>query len=117
MSIDQQCSQDDHMNDVPDAQAAAHARLALEQSALYETRLAIARWITSSLAATQVPAPPMAQARWYDKAQRDLQEWLARGGFSQPDTACAEPDAALVVAIPVVLQTTPLANTSHTCVD
>ncbi|MBC7456372.1 MAG: hypothetical protein H7335_22245 [Massilia sp.] len=93
MSIDRQCKQDAHMNEIPGAQRATLARIALEQSALSQARLAIARWSHSSSHAMRVahlPAPKMAQAQWYDKTQRDFQEWLGRGGFAQHDTACVE---------------------------
>ena len=100
MSIDHDCGQDDQMNDHPGTQAEVHARIALEQSALYAARLAIARWINSSADATRqtyMPAPEMPQARWYAQAQQNFQEWLERGGFGQNDPACAEQAAPLVV--------------------
>ena len=93
MSIDQQCGQDDHMNVAPGVQRMAIARIALEQAACHQTRLAIARWSHSSSDAmrlAELPAPKMAQAQWYDKTQQDFQEWLGRGGFAQHDIACIE---------------------------
>jgi hypothetical protein len=74
--------------------ADAHARIALEQSAMYSTRLAVARWTSS------VPYPQMqvkaalrmsARARWYADAQQNFQAWLERGGFSQADAGPAIP--------------------------
>ena len=93
MSIDQQCEQDDHMNETPGAQSAILAQIALEQLALSQARLAIARWSHSSSHAmrlAELPAPKMAQAQWYDKTQQDFQEWLGRGGFAQHDSVCIE---------------------------
>jgi hypothetical protein len=94
MRIDNHCGQDDEMNDYPGSQAGTHARIALEQSALYAARLAIARWINSSSDATRatvMPAPELPQASWYAQAQQNFQEWLGRGGFAQYDIGCAEP--------------------------
>ena len=93
MSIDQQCKRNDQVNETPGAQRATISRIALEQSALSQARLAIARWSHSSSHAMRLahlPAPAMAQAQWYDKTQREFQEWLGRGGFAQQDTACIE---------------------------
>lgn len=61
---------------------------ALPQCALQITRAAIARWSGNS-----GPAAPLArdlqrvspQARWLSQVQCGLADWIARGGFSQPD--------------------------------
>ncbi|MBC7624671.1 MAG: hypothetical protein H7232_14950 [Aeromicrobium sp.] len=93
MSIDQQCSQGSQINEMPGTRTEADEQVALEQSASYETRLAIARWSNpSSKAMLPIPAPArkMVQAQWYEKTQRDFQEWLGRGGFAQNDVICAE---------------------------
>lgn len=91
MTIDNNCGQDG-MNDFPGSQAEAHSQLALEQSALYAARLAIARWInTSSAAAAPIaPAADRTRATWYAEAQSNFQEWLGRGGFAQYDVPTAE---------------------------
>ncbi|HEU4372660.1 MAG TPA: hypothetical protein VFS02_04175 [Telluria sp.] len=92
MTIDTHCGQDDGMPSSPGSQAEAHSQLALEQSALYAAKLAIARWIrTSSEAAAPVaPAADLARAAWYAEAQRNFQEWLGRGGFAQYEMAADE---------------------------
>lgn len=97
MSIDNHCGQDDQMSDFPGSQAEAHSLIALEQSALYAARLAIARWINAGLDATTALAQPVpARATWYAQAQRNFQEWLGRGGFAQYDIGGAEPAEALI---------------------
>jgi hypothetical protein len=93
MTIDNHCGRDDQMSDYPGSQAEAHSLIALEQSALYAARLAIARWINTSseaMASIDAPQPALARAAWYAQAQRNFQEWLGRGGFAQYDIACAE---------------------------
>jgi hypothetical protein len=82
MTIDNHCGGDDELGTFAVSDAEAHARAALEQSALFAARLAIARWINSS-AATGATAPRMAQANWYAQAQQNFQQWLGRGGFAQ----------------------------------
>jgi hypothetical protein len=93
MTIDNHGGQDNQMNAYPGLQARAHSLVALEQSALYAARLAIARWINTSAQATasvDVPAAGLARAGWYEQAQQNFQEWLGRGGFAQYDVACAD---------------------------
>lgn len=61
------------------------ARIAREQSALFSTRLALARWSSGG----QLPGdgePPL-RAAWYAQAQRNFQAWLDQGGFAQYDEA------------------------------
>ena len=77
-------------NDFPVSQAHAHAFIALEQSALYAARLAIARWINNSADVMPVPDAALSKAAWYAQAHQDLQEWLGQGGFAQYDVACSE---------------------------
>jgi hypothetical protein len=62
----------------------------LAQSALQLTRAAIARWSGGNRPAgapvrTQPRVSP--QARWLAQAQYGLAEWIARGGFSQDESA------------------------------
>jgi hypothetical protein len=93
MTIDNHCGRDERGGDFPASQAEAHALIALEQSALYVARLAIARWINgSSDPSAPAPSPDPAEPRaaWYAQAQQNFQEWLGRGGFAQYDIACAE---------------------------
>jgi hypothetical protein len=62
----------------------------LAQSALQLTRAAIARWSGSSRpAGAPARALPRVspQARWLAQAQYGLAEWIARGGFSQDESA------------------------------
>lgn len=103
MTIDNHCGRDDQMHDVPASQAEAHSLIALEQSALYAARLAIARW--SSSTTPPAPAPDLGRAAWYAQAQQNFQEWLGRGGFAQYDIPCAEAADAQLAGAPV--QTTP----------
>lgn len=65
--------------------------LALEQSALFPTLLALARW-TSGAEPLHIhhPSPPI-RAVWLAKAQHDFQSWLEAGGFVQYDQAANEP--------------------------
>lgn len=91
MTIDKHCGRDDQMHHVPASQAEAHSLVALEQSALYAARLAIARWSNSSAqAALAQPAPEQGRAAWYAQAQQNFQEWLGRGGFAQYDIPCVD---------------------------
>ncbi len=88
MTIDNRCGQNDH--EFAGSQAQAHCQLALEQSALYEAQLAIARWITASAdapAEAGVPAPALGRAVWFAQAQKNFQQWLGCGGFSQYEVA------------------------------
>ena len=57
----------------------------ITQSALQETRAAIARWSGSAnlAAARRDLAHVSPQARWLAKAQQDLAAWIDCGGFSQ----------------------------------
>lgn len=92
MTIDHNCGEETGMDDSSVSQAEAHSQLALEQSALYAAKLAIARWINSSSAAAAPIAPTagLARATWYAEAQSNFQEWLGRGGFAQYEIASAE---------------------------
>lgn len=84
MTIDNHCGGDDQFHASSASHAEAHSRVALEQSALFAARLAIARW------ANAAGAPPLAQAGWYAQAQHDFQQWLGRGGFAQYADDCAD---------------------------
>jgi hypothetical protein len=67
--------------------------IAREQSALFPTKLALARWTSGA----ELPHPhtenPPVRAAWLAQAQRDFQAWLDNGGFVQHDMAPAN-DAA-----------------------
>ena len=92
MTIDNHCGQDD-TSTIARLAGRGPFQIALEQSALYAARLAIARWINSSAAAAhagRAPDPAASRATWYAQAQQNFQEWLGRGGFAQYDIACAE---------------------------
>lgn len=122
MTIDNNCGQQDGMHNYPGSQAEAHSHLALEQSALYAAKLAIARWInTSSEAAAPIaPAADLVRANWYAEAQRNFQEWLGRGGFAQYEIAPAEL-AEPVMWAPGESAATPLPGSDNcpapTCID
>jgi hypothetical protein len=58
---------------------------ALEQSAMFPTRLALARWMSGSDLPHLHPAHPPLRGAWLAKAQRDFQAWLDKGGFVQHD--------------------------------
>ncbi len=122
MTIDNNCGREDRMHDAPGSQAEAHSQLALEQSALYAAKLAIARWISTSAeaAAPIAPAPALARAGWYAQAQSNFQEWLGRGGFAQYEIAPAEL-ADAPPSIGAAAAATPLAGSATrpapTCFD
>ncbi len=77
------------------------ATIAREQSALFPTRLALARLMGGAglshlhdAAGAHVPL----RAAWLGEAQRNYQAWLENGGFTQydalaGDAECAEPPA------------------------
>lgn len=90
MTIDKHCDRDDQDGVFPSSQAEAHALIALEQSALYAARLAIARWINNSSETAPLPDAVAARTSWYSQAHNNFQEWLGRGGFAQYDMACTE---------------------------
>lgn len=58
---------------------------AREQSALFPTRLALARWMSGSDLPHMHHAHPPLRAAWLAQAQRDFQAWLDNGGFVQHD--------------------------------
>lgn len=69
--------------------------IAREQSVLFPTRLALARWTSGG----DIPhlcsnRSPSARASWYDQAQRDFQTWLERGGFTQYDEGASHEGTA-----------------------
>lgn len=78
----------------PSPSAAAPASPNAE-SALQNTRMAIARW-TNGIHTPQMLVPGLVrispQARWYAQANNGFQEWINEGGFSQ---AFEEPAAPL----------------------
>jgi hypothetical protein len=57
---------------------------AREQSAIFPTRLALARWMSGDEPVSHFSHPPL-RAAWLAKAQRDFQAWLDGGGFVQHD--------------------------------
>jgi hypothetical protein len=67
---------------------------ALEQSALFPTRLAIARWTSGAEPLRPHHASPPLKAAWLARAQRDFQAWLDAGGFVQHDEAANDAGAA-----------------------
>jgi len=84
---------------------AARLSLARAHTALFPTRLALARWTAGgNLPHLAGSATPPLRAAWFACAQRDFQAWLEHGGFVQYDdlaaadalvtTHTAEPDGA-----------------------
>jgi hypothetical protein len=104
MTIDNRCDRDQQASNFPVSRAEAHSLMALEQSALYAARLAIARWINSSADVMPIPDAALPKAAWYAQTQQNFQEWLGRGGFAQYDGACSEQLA------PVMADDSELAN-------
>lgn len=77
---------------VPETAVLDRTTIAHEQSALFPTRLALARW-TSGGDRPHLhghAGHPM-RAAWYAQAQRNFQAWLDRGGFTQYDEPAAHP--------------------------
>ena len=62
----------------------ARQRLAMDQAALFPTRIAMARWRGGGLPHI-TSGPPLLRAAWYDRTMCAHQAWLDRGGFSQYD--------------------------------
>jgi len=69
-------------------ESADRATIAREQSALFPTRLALAR-LTSGAGLSHLHdgagAHAPLRARWLAEAQRNYQAWLENGGFTQYD--------------------------------
>ena len=122
MTIDNHRDRDDQDCSFPASQAEAHALIALEQSALYAARLAIARWINSSSETAFISDSPAARTIWYSQAQQNFQEWLGRGGFAQYDCdiSCNE-EFAPVMADFSQLRANPMTDSgtspANSCVD
>ena len=67
--------------------------VAREHSALFPTRLALARWCNGDLPHPHHAHQPPLRAAWLAKAQRDFQAWLENGGFAQHDQPCLSASA------------------------
>jgi hypothetical protein len=83
-----QTAQDIGVIPLSEPSVADRTTIAREQSAMFPTRLAIARWSSGSeLLHPHGPASADAPLRgaWYAEAQRNYQAWLERGGFTQHD--------------------------------
>lgn len=68
------------------------AATAEEVSALSVARDAIARWTGGVRPSAELPrnmSRVSPQARWLERTQRDLDQWIARGGFAQGEGAAA----------------------------
>jgi hypothetical protein len=71
---------------VPEPTADDRKTIAREHSALFPTRMALARW-TSGMHEPHLcssEAVPLRSA-WFAQAQRNFQAWLDHGGFTQYD--------------------------------
>ncbi|RJG23867.1 hypothetical protein [Massilia cavernae] len=67
---------------------ATPADVALTRAAYVAARLVIARWQHASRHAQRnlnLPHHESARARWFARTRQGLEEWIAHGGFSQPD--------------------------------
>ncbi|GAB3443527.1 hypothetical protein NX773_02185 [Massilia solisilvae] len=84
------------MQTVKDQQSNVEERMTIarEQSALFPTRLALARWMSGADFPHLHHAHPPLRAAWLAQAQRDFQAWLDGGGFVQHDGAANEPKAS-----------------------
>jgi hypothetical protein len=86
---------------VPESAAVDRTTIAREQSAMFPTRLAMARWANGG-----EPAPLHGDARlqlraaYYAQAQRDFQAWLDRGGFMQYDHEPVRQTSAVNPTVP-----------------
>ena len=71
-------------------------RIAIEQGAMHQVQLSVARWRGDAAGAKrehdQGPAMASSQAEWHAAAQCHFLCWLADGGFAQ---ASAETDVAM----------------------
>jgi len=69
---------------------AARLSLARAQCVQFPARLALARWTSggSTPHLRGLTTLPL-RAAWFDRAQRDFQEWLEQGGFVQHEEADA----------------------------
>lgn len=79
---------DEYCSECPDEQAA------LARMAEAVAKLAITRWQHASRGAhldLNRPHHESARARWYAHVRQGLQDWIERGGFSQPDEICDVP--------------------------
>jgi hypothetical protein len=64
---------------------------AREQSALFPTRLALARWTSGADLPNLNNGEPSLRAAWLAQAQHDFQAWLDGGGFIQHDEPANDP--------------------------
>lgn len=80
-----------HTVKVPQPDLEGRKNLAREQSALFPTQLALARWTNGADLPHLHIAPPPPRAAWLAQAQRDFQSWLDGGGFVQHDAPANDP--------------------------
>jgi hypothetical protein len=75
-----------HTIQVLEPTATDRKTMASEHSALFPTKLALARWMsgTSQPHLHNDDGLPL-RAAWLGRAQRDFQAWLDHGGFTQHD--------------------------------
>lgn len=88
MSTSEHPGQDFQANESQASISDIDARSELAQSALEAAQLVIARWTRASrfpYLQTAATLGGSVQARFYARAQKDLQAWIDRGGFSQQD--------------------------------
>jgi hypothetical protein len=90
---------------------------ALCRAAHIATKFIIERWQDGSrqhCANLNLPHSQSARARWYAQTQQGLQDWVARGGFSQPVDAH---DAAALAGSCAIRPILYRMNTEKECCD
>jgi hypothetical protein len=70
---------------VPEPAAADRKTIAREHSALFPTRMALARWTNGVQPHLCSDEDLPLRAAWFAQAQRNFQAWLDHGGFTQYD--------------------------------
>ena len=77
-----------------------HLQLALEQSAMHNVHLAVARWVNGYC--NVETTTPTCQSCWYAQAHTNFENWLAAGGFAQsePEPEPVPVDASALPAVP-----------------
>jgi hypothetical protein len=66
---------------------------AREQSALFPTRLALARWTSGADLPHLMHGEPSLRAAWLAQAQDHFQAWLDGGGFAQHAEPANDPES------------------------
>jgi hypothetical protein len=79
---------------VPEPVVVDRKTIAREHSALFPTRMALARWMSGAHEPDLQSGEGLPlRAAWHAQAQRNFQSWLDHGGFTQYDEPQAGPPA------------------------